>query len=783
MHLDSNDPQTTAYALGELDAAQQATFDDHVRDCEACRQAVAEIREVAVMLTKELHSDAAPKLQPAQRQLVEQRLAKPTRPRRVARKLFLALAASLLVAVGAGVSMYSMNLVEPRNLPQATSNANWQKDNVAFAPMEEGEVFGSGVGDTSQFELKRETMRQNSAGGPGNAKSSTKSNFTVQKEVDVLDDRSTVTVPLTSAAPNLTLTPVNGLGRPSYDQSSVTESSGPAASVEGRPARRGKALTLTRDTYAPIPASPAPTDNSPYAMPKAKTWSDLADRQRPGSVNEYEKRAKAEDESKMQHGLAESYSPVVDNAFLPAQQNPLSTFSIDVDTASYSNVRRMLSAGQRPPKDAVRIEELVNYFTYDYAPPKDDRPFSAHVEMADCPWHAEHRLVRIGLKGRDLGQERRPACNLVFLLDVSGSMNAPNKLPLVKESMRLLISRLNEEDNVAIVVYAGASGLALPSTSCEQKTKILAAIENLQAGGSTNGGAGIQLAYDTAAAQFIRGGVNRVVLCTDGDFNVGITSQDALTGLIQEKARGGVFLSVLGFGMGNLKDSTLEKLADLGNGNYAYIDSQEEARKVLGRQLNGTLVTIAKDVKIQVEFNPALVGQYRLIGYENRVLKAEDFNNDKKDAGEIGAGHTVTALYEIVPVTKAVDAKSPEVDTLKYQRPLATTDVATDEIMTLKLRYKAPDGDTSKLLEFPIKDEPKKLGQASRDFRFAAAVASFGMLLRDSPHKGTATWDGVVELAGEPISAADQKDDQADELKARLEFLDIVRRAKHVAGQ
>jgi len=442
----------------------------------------------------------------------------------------------------------------------------------------------------------------------------------------------------------------------------------------------------------------------------------------------------------------EAYDRIYENPFLAARSNPMSTFSIDVDTASYSNVRRFLNHGQLPPPDAVRIEELVNYFPYDYADPEGDVPFSAHVEVAACPWNAEHRLARIGLKGKDVVQEDRGACNLVFLLDVSGSMEQPNKLPLLKSAMKMMVENLAERDRVGIVVYAGAAGMVLPSTPCSEKRAIVAALDRLEAGGSTNGGEGIRLAYQLARENFITEGVNRVILCTDGDFNVGTTSQGDLIRLIEEKAKEGVFLSVLGFGMGNYKDSTLEKLADKGNGNYAYIDTIHEARKVLVEQMGGTLITIAKDVKIQVDFNPAQVGAYRLIGYENRMLRAEDFHDDAKDAGEIGAGHTVTALYELVPAGK--EGNLPKVDASKYQEPGTPSEAAASgELLTIKLRYKRPQADTSELLSFAVTDKDKPLADASGDFRFAAAVAAFGMLLRDSEHKGTASYDLVLQLA------------------------------------
>ena len=445
----------------------------------------------------------------------------------------------------------------------------------------------------------------------------------------------------------------------------------------------------------------------------------------------------------------EAYAYQQDNAYQRVADHPLSTFSIDVDTASYSNVRRFLNQKQRPPADAVRIEELVNYFPYDYAPPTGNVPFAASLEVAETPWAPEHRLVRIGLKGREVSDAQRPAANLVFLLDVSGSMNHANKLPLLKQSLRLLVNKLRPDDRVAIAVYAGSSGLVLPSTSAAEQTRIIDALENLRAGGSTNGALGIHLAYDIAKANFIPGGVNRVILATDGDFNVGTTSEGELVRLIEEKAQSGVFLSVLGFGMGNLKDGMLEALSGKGNGNYAYIDSLAEARKALVEQAGGTLVTIAKDVKIQVEFNPQQVAAYRLIGYENRLLAKEDFNNDKVDAGEIGAGHTVTALYEVVPAGVEMPTDSPAVDGLKYQAVKAPSSnlqaPASRELLTVKIRYKEPAGDVSSKLEFPLVDAGARFADASPDFKFATAVAGFGMALRDSPHRGQLTLAQVTE--------------------------------------
>src|SRR5688572_24763752 len=392
----------------------------------------------------------------------------------------------------------------------------------------------------------------------------------------------------------------------------------------------------------------------------------------------------------------EGYDHLDENPFRRVSADPLSTFSIDVDTASYANVRRFINTGEMPPAGAIRIEEMINYFRFDYPKPTGDAPFSITTELAVCPWNTTHRLALIGLHGREIPEADASPRNLVFLIDVSGSMMPPDKLPLVRTAMRMLTDVLTARDRVAIVVYAGASGLVLPSTPGDQKTTVHRAIAELEAGGSTNGGAGIRLAYRIAIEHFIKGGVNRVVLATDGDFNVGVTSQDELVRLIEEERASGVFLSVLGVGTGNLKDSTMEKLADKGNGNYAYLDSLHEARKVLVREAGATLNTIAKDVKIQVEFNPRVASAYRLIGYENRVLRNEDFNNDKKDAGEIGAGHSVTALYEIVPA--GVDVDGPPVDPLRYQplQPARTVDAS--ELATVKVRYKAPDADVSRLL-------------------------------------------------------------------------------------
>lgn len=441
----------------------------------------------------------------------------------------------------------------------------------------------------------------------------------------------------------------------------------------------------------------------------------------------------------------ESYTGISENAFHKTAKTPLSTFSIDVDAASYSNVRRFINNGNLPPKDAVRIEEMINYFDYDYAQPNGNDPVNILTELAPAPWNNQHRLVKIGLKAKTINTDNLPASNLVFLIDVSGSMNAPNRLPLLVSSFKLLTDQLRAKDKVAIVVYAGTSGLVLPSTKGDAKATIKEALNKLQAGGSTAGGAGIQLAYKVATENFIKQGNNRIILATDGDFNVGASSDTDMQSLIEEKRKSGIFLTVLGYGMGNYKDSKMEILANKGNGNYAYIDNINEARKVLVNEFGGTLFTIAKDVKLQVEFNPAKVQAYRLIGYENRLLKDEDFNNDLKDAGEMGAGHTVTALYEIIPV--GVNSSfAGIVDDLKYQTlPKQVNTYQGNEMLTIKLRYKQPDGNTSKRLQKVVMDNVQT--KTSDNYRFAAAVAEFGMLLRESDFKQKSTYEQVIELA------------------------------------
>jgi Ca-activated chloride channel family protein len=462
----------------------------------------------------------------------------------------------------------------------------------------------------------------------------------------------------------------------------------------------------------------------------------------------------------------ESYADIHENSFEDAVSKPLSTFSIDVDKASYSNIRRFIDNGQQPPKDAVRIEEMINYFTYNYAQPKGEDPFAIETEISQAPWNANHKLLHIGIQGKEIPTGNLPPSNLVFLIDVSGSMDEMNKLPLVKQSFRMLVEKLRAKDRVSIAVYAGAAGVVLEPTPGDQKKKIMNAIDNLEARGSTAGGEGLKLAYSLAQINFMKEGNNRVIIATDGDFNVGESTDEAMEELIGEKKKQGVFLTVLGYGMGNYKDSKMEILADKGNGNYAYIDNISEARKTLVNEFGGTLFTIAKDVKIQVEFNPAKVKAYRLIGYENRMLKSEDFNNDKKDAGELGSGHTVTALYEIIPV--GVKSEFFDVDELKYQANEVTRAlVNSDDLLTLKLRYKKPDGDASKLIVAAVKDEIVPADKCSFNFKWSASVAAFGMLLRESDFIKNYSYDNVAQLA--------QSAKGDDEDGYRAEFIAMVK--------
>ncbi len=607
---------------------------------------------------------------------------------------------------------------------------------------------------------------------------------------------------------------------PMLNDTNAAGSKSPSQRVQAEQEPRFNSLAISPSEVVPVPPTAGrriyrfdsrkeyfdrygvpPSDGAVFGIDAIFTYGDEDTKVRLGVtpriiIQEEEEKRLGITEGEGPDASGDKYDRIFENPFIEAVgERAVSTFSIDVDTASYANVRQMLLEGGRlPPPDAVRLEEFINYFGYGYAGPEvnsgaapspqggrgdSDAPFAAHIEVAGCTWAPEHRLVRIGVKGREMTAEKRPLSNLVFLIDVSGSMQDSNKLPLVVEGLKALTRELGENDRVAIVVYASSEGLALDSTPGDQQDKILSALGQLAAGGSTAGGAGIELAYKIAEDNKISGGCNRVILCTDGDFNVGTTSTAALQRMVEEKAKQtGVFLSVCGFGRGNLNDVMMETVSNKGNGSYYYIDGMREARRVFVDGLTGTLVTIAKDVKIQVEFNPAQVAGYRLLGYENRMLRTEDFNDDTKDAGEIGAGHTVTALYEIVPAGASVPAG--KVDDLKYQpeKPEAAADAGnkpSDELLTLKMRYKQPEGDASSKLEWPVKDDGKSFAEATKDTQFAAAVASFGMLLRASQYAGDATFDAVLEIAG----SATGEDSKGE----RAEFLDMVRAAKGIKAK
>jgi Ca-activated chloride channel family protein len=810
MKLTPDDPKLTAYALGELDATERAAVEAALARSPECRRAVDEIRALAGNLTTELAQDAA--------------MAKAS------------LTAEPWTRAGDLQSPSAMSSTPDGDYksPALAAGADAAGEGkVIFLPWRHWRTLGMAAAAAlvvgffvtkAWLPKPTEQMAKEDMSLPAaRAKAVTNSTNQVAQ---------TATLTSLESATNaiVTLRRTNG----SSGVVTVNFATGNGTAVAGVDyiAQNG---TLTfadggrHTTFSvPIATTTPPGQNVAYRMVVPRT-ADLG-YVITGVQNEYGVTTHQGWGFRPDTTTTAAYPRYVENPFTLVASEPLSTFSTDVDTASYANVRRLLNQNQLPPRDAVRIEELLNYFTYDYAPPTGEHPFAAHVEVAGCPWAPEHRLVRVGLKGRELKADKRPPSNFVFLIDVSGSMSPVTRLPLIKQSLRQLVKRMTENDRVAMVVYASSSGTVLESTSAVNKEVILAAIDRLEAGGSTNGGEGIQRAYDLAVANFIKGGVNRVLLCTDGDFNVGITDRGQLLKLIEEKAKSGVFLTTLGVGDDNFKDATLQQLADKGNGNYHYLDSVEEGHKVLVEQMNATLVTIAKDVKIQIEFNPAQASAYRLIGYEKRILAKQDFNNDAKDAGEIGAGHTVTALYEIVP--PGVQLRG-EVDPLKYQtsnQPAAKDSViparpktvgaaeweeftkartqleasiaelsktyvpahpkmqilykqrealekrlrdlnpVSKELLTLKLRYKAPDGDKSTLMEIPVTDSGAKLARASADFKFASAVASFGMVLKDSPFKGTATLDSALELA--------QEGKGDDTHGYRAEFINLLAKAK-----
>ncbi|MFT3868552.1 MAG: von Willebrand factor type A domain-containing protein [Nibricoccus sp.] len=771
-HLTPDDPRLTAYALGELDAAEHVAVEAALKDNPAAQATVAQIRALSGDLSAALAKEPLPFVVPPP----QVKDAPPTareayRPRKFLRLPFY-LVGGLAAACVAAIFVLQDQKLKREDVRLAQLKAEAVQQRKMAAEMAKLDAISRGL---IEVELKKDGddvvhLPSFADKAKPDAKNDMYPEVVQLEKMNVEGQRQGSATALALQQPS-TVTFNQSLGSlAASDVGAVVQNS-----VRSQMQKRQEAAAAPAGRARGVPSAPPPLASNNEGMIALNSFSVATEPPRMEMPAEV---AVAAVGGAAKSFNTETYDQIVDNSYLDTAGNPLSTFSIDVDTAAYSNLRRFLNFGRRPPRDAVRIEEMVNYFPYNYTAPKDDKPFATTMEVASAPWNPQHRLVRIGLKGRELSEVERPVLNLVFLLDVSGSMNEPNKLPLVKESMRVLVEKLKPTDRVAIAVYAGASGLALPSTPISQKQEILDAIDALRPGGSTNGAMGIQLAYDIAKANFIKDGANRVVLCTDGDFNVGVTNQGDLIRFVEEKAKSGVFLTALGFGMNNYKDSTLEKLADKGNGNYGYVDNLAEAKKLLADQLSGTLVTIAKDVKIQVEFNPARVQSYRLIGYENRMLKKEDFNNDKIDAGEIGAGHTVTALYEIVPVGVESPTDIPAVDPLKYQPATAKKDAktakadASPELLTLKLRYKAPSSDVSSKLEFPLIDIGEVFANASQDFKFAAAVAGFGMLLRESPHKGTTSFEAVQGWAESGLGE--------DANGYRHEFMDLVRKAKGI---
>jgi Ca-activated chloride channel family protein len=802
MKIDANDPRWTAYALGEIkDGREKAEIESVLKESKEMRQLVEEIRQMAGVLKTELQAEPSVHLTQAQRERIE---AKATAgrswigvsPRWV---MYGAAAAVMLISfitfrqlrqvrsthqptqIAAAIPQKSVPAtrqrieelaqLNARHLSNTEGKAQADKKAEAAASAEpERAKIAASPPITNEHTAAKDAFRNISGAVPSETPVGTGA---AGKELAL---KSASVAPAPSAPPSQPSNAVDMVQVVGGVPGSVTD--GTAGSVPGGVVGGVPGVLAARAAVGGLVGA-AGKGNNPVVANQMTAFAPVA-----SSLSEFQRNEVTTDEArypwlprrrhmppiKRQHGQfnTESYDYIADNPFLDVAENPLSTFSIDVDTASYSNVRRFLEGGTLPPKDAVRIEELVNYFDYDYKGPKDGKPFAGNFEIAPAPWNPEHQLLRIGLKAREISPGKRPNSNLVFLLDVSGSMADGNKLPLVKESMRLLLDQLTESDRVAIVVYASNTRLVLPSTSGDQREKIRSAIDRLHAGGSTNGASGIQLAYETAQQNFIQGGVNRVILATDGDFNVGMTNRGDLTRLIEEKAESGIYLSALGFGMGNYKDSTLELLANKGRGNYAYIDTINEAKKVLVEQISSTLIPVAKDVKIQVEFNPRHVSAYRLIGYEDRVMPKEDFNDDTKMAGVIGASHAVTALYELVPA--GVSITKPGVEPLKYQKPPQPSSSAnSNELLTLKIRSKDPEKDKSVLSEFTVKDSAEKFSEASQDFKFAAAVAAFGMALRDSPYKGSANLECALEWAKEGKGT--------DPHGYRQEFIRLIHRA------
>lgn len=813
MKIGANDPRWTAYALGEIkDEKERAELEQILRESEEIRQMVEEIRATADLLNDGLKYEFPAGLTEAQRSRIESKATKRTgwiwsRPvwalSGVAAILLLTLSVWMYrletdgkVSPGDETLMAGLRTEEVKSIPETAAKQSFKMEAETEAPVEQPPPTVLPVAETAGSSRAALTKEADAPGSkqdqpetgrkvPNVELAATSVTVAAEKEGVLLESSASVgavvpdekrkDLPLVNSNALDLIRVMGGTNMAANETLEADQTKHAGISPDQINVQRdGVTVSDVRYKTGMLALAPESPNQAVKTQLVASAVDAEMDRRRypppppPKPVPPrwpYERRMPP---VPVERPNTESYDHIADNPFMETTQNPLSTFSIDVDTASYSNIRRFLEDTSLPPKDAVRIEELVNYFDYDYKGPGDENPFAARFEMTEAPWNTEHKLLRIGLKAIEMDPKERPATNLVFLIDVSGSMGDRNKLPLVKDSLRILVDQLTATDHVAIVTYARTTRVALPSTRADEKWKIHRAIDSLRSGGSTAGASGIQLAYETAQKSFIKGGANRIILATDGDFNVGITSHGDLTRLIEEKAESGVFLSALGYGVDNLKDDTIKLLTNRGRGNYAYIDTIHEAKKVLAEKINATLISVARDVKIQVEFNPGRVGAYRLIGYEDRVMPKEDFNDDTKKAGVIGAGHTVTALYEIVPAGKPIPASG--VDPLKYQKTVETTRAASsDEVATVKIRYKDPEGDTSRLLEFPIKNSDSKFRSASKDFKFAASVAAFGMVLRDSPYKGSADLEDALSWA---------KDGKgSDSHGYREEFIRLIHRA------
>ena len=818
MTCDPNDPRLTAFVLGELDSAEHAAVETMLGESADCRQAVEEIRLTVGWLTSQLHDESQAHAQPAE---LNHRPIMVMAPKadgtgapwwRRNRVRFLGIAASVLLCASVAyltlvqrgrmgqampdqVAPLSARVVAkstgviPIKLPHIsrprTTNDPDDYSATELASRDSGYRYGY---DDTKSSVRESLGRSRARGAMGPSGASPPRSGVEDAKQDLSDALGVVQNEPAAAQSAAPMGPSPAQTSSQGQEFQQTQAQSPRTQLAAAKGRAGdphaNQATYGKNVDMLFEARDGQNNGSKVNSPaRAEAVTALADtfsaKTKDPAVQPLQDELKAPEQKPTPFGLekpaaAAAPAPLVDNPFQDVRTDAQSTFSIDVDTASYSNIRRFLNRNVLPPGDAVRVEEMLNYFPYHDATPSNtsEDPFSVHTEVAGCPWNAEHRLARIGIAARFIDHSRRPPSNIVFLVDVSGSMDPPDRLPLVMWGLQSLVEQLGENDRVAMVVYAGASGVVLHSTSCINRDEVMSAIDRLRPGGSTNGAAGIQLAYDQATENFIKNGTNRVILATDGDFNVGITDDDKLVELIRAKAKSGVFLSVLGFGTGNMKDAKLEKLADKGNGHFAYIDSPREAYRVLVEEMCSTLITVAKDVKIQVDFLPEHVAQFRLIGYENRIMAHQDFNNDAKDAGEIGAGHHVTALYEIVPPQSG--ALLAKLDRSRERKFAAAAADGKEPLMIVNLRYKKPSEETSRLIEHRVIDQNLDFGHATDDLKFAAAVAGFGMLLRESPYKGSLTYDGVLEIAQASL--------KSDPSSYRREFVDLVGKGKALSA-